>query len=168
MAPRDDNSGVAPCRGTVLVPLTAPLLAIALAAIDRDAGAVETVDVATFTRVVLRPWPEAVGYALLEGGYVLAAGGLFRHWPGLADAWLLVTRFARPRHLVSATRICRIALDRVAGDPAWRRIDMRVRADARWSHSFARALGFTRPPLLLEAWGPEGADYLLFTRLGAR
>lgn len=102
--------------------------------------------------------------AMIDGGEVVVGGGLTVMWMGRAEAWLLVSRAARPRHLVMAARFCARVLEKRQRDPMYRRIEMFVRAGERWSESFAASLGFVREGRL-RRWDAQGRDYLLFARV---
>jgi hypothetical protein len=103
-------------------------------------------------------------YAAIDGGTLVAAGGLILHWRGRAEAWSLVSRYARRRQLVRAIRMTRVVLDEVQRDPAFRRIEMFVRCNC--AKSFAAALGFAEEGYL-KAWDPKQRDMRLFARIAA-
>ena len=102
--------------------------------------------------------------ALIGRGQVLACAGLVPHWPGRAEAWMLVTRAARKRDLVQAVRRCQVALNAAQCLPEFRRIEMYVRASEPWACRFAHSLGFLAEGVL-RAWDPEGRDMILFSRI---
>ncbi len=102
----------------------------------------------------------------LQNGEVLGAGGLVPHWPGRAEAWLLVSREASRRQIVGGLRLARQWLDRCQALPMFRRIEIYVRTAAPWRASFAAALGFNREADL-EAWGPNGEAFTLYSRIAA-
>lgn len=103
-------------------------------------------------------------FACLDGGELVGAGGLVPHWHGRAEGWWLTGQCARPRQLVNASRLARDFLDRRQRDPAFRRIEIYVRAQERWADSFAHALGFKRGRLL-HAWDPVARSYWMFERI---
>lgn len=104
--------------------------------------------------------------AAIEGGEVLGAGGLIPHWPGRAEAWLLVSRAASRRQVVAGMRLARQWLDRRQQFPLFRRLEIYIRTEAPWRQSFAAALGFRREANL-EAWGPDGEAFTLYSRIRA-
>jgi hypothetical protein len=145
------------------VPLTAELLDWALAegaAVDellRGMGANARV-----LRAAMEPPNRAE--ALLGRGRVLAAAGMILHWPGRAEAWMMVSPFAARRDLVRVVRRCARAIERAQADPVFRRIEMNVLASAPWRHSFAAALGF-RLEGVARAWDPLGRDFCVYARV---
>ena len=142
-----------------LVKLDPALLETAIAA-ERDSVAAEFARTPSYAQIVLSG-PAA--YAVLDGEALVAAGGLILHWQGRAEAWSLVSRYARPRQLVRAVRMTRLVLDEVQRDPVFRRIEMVVRCDC-WARSFASALGFAEEAML-KTWDPLGRDAYLFARI---
>ncbi len=107
-------------------------------------------------------------YAIIDGAHVVAGGGMALRVHGRAEAWSLITVFARPRHLLLFTRYCRAHMDKRQRDPAYRRIETFLRDTSDFcAHTFARAMGFTeiRP---LEAWDSLGRDYLLCARIAPK
>ena len=73
---------------------------------------------------------------------MLAAGGLFFRCIGRAEAWLLISRNARPRDLAPALRAARSMMDKYQRRPLFRRIECFVLESAPWRESFAKNLGF--------------------------
>ena len=142
-----------------LIKLDSALLETAIAC-ERDAVAAEFARTPSYGQIVLSG-PAA--YAVLDGETLVAAGGLILHWQGRAEAWSLVSRYARPRQLVRAVRMTRVVLDEVQRDSAFRRIEMVVRCEA-FARSFAAALGFAEEARL-KAWDPLGRDAYLFARV---
>lgn len=102
--------------------------------------------------------------AVLEGGQLLGIGGFAILWPGMAEGWMLPSIFATRRHLTRVTREMRVWLDSLQQDPAFRRVEIRVKASAAWRETWTRAMGFGGGHLL-EAWGPDGSDHFLHARV---
>jgi hypothetical protein len=147
----------------LIVPLTASILAIAVVNM-KDSSLAAMARTSAFADLALAPG----GYAraLIAPGRVLACAGLVPHWPGRAEGWMITAPHATRRDLVAAVRAARAALDVLQTDPIWRRIEIYVRADAAWTDSFTAVLGFQRDACL-RAWAPDGADYVLYSRIGA-
>lgn len=144
-----------------IVPLTPQLLST-LVETERDPLISEFARAPEFAaRVLARV---GLSFAMLDGGYVVAGGGIIPHWHGRAEGWWLVSTFARPRHLTAAARVTCDFLDRRQRSPAFRRIEACVRAGERWSDSFIAALGFTEKSLM-RAWDQAGRDYWLCARV---
>lgn len=146
---------------TRFVPLTRELLAGALLE-ERDPLAMRQAQYPFWWDQFLAEG--SVGGALIGGGRVLAAAGLIPQVPGRALAWLMLSPAADRRARVTALRHVGSVMDACQGDPAFRRIEMFVRAAEPWCGSFGRILGFEREGLL-RAWDELGRDYVLFARV---
>lgn len=142
-----------------LVPLDPLLLSLAVAQ-ERDCVTAAFAAAPGYVAQAL----SGPAFALLDGGDLIGAGGLVPHWRGRAEGWWLTGQCARPRHLVRAVRLAREFLDASQCDPAFRRIEIFIRAGEPWASSFARALGFTCEGRL-QAWDPAGRDMVLFARI---
>lgn len=138
------------------VRLTPELLRLAIET-ERD-GTLSTVNVEYLVRQ-----PES--YAHLDGGLLVGASGVTLLHHGRALGWMLVTRLAGRRHLAAMTRFGAAVFDRLQRDPAWRRIEIDVRADRPWRESFAARLGMTEALGPARARDPQGNDYWLYARV---
>lgn len=143
-----------------IVPLSRPLLELAIAR-ERDDATRKLSNLANMGAALLR---EGHAFAMFAGNLFCGAGGVVPCWHGRAEAWLLVSREARPRHVALATRLARAWFDGLQNDPAFARLEIYVRAAASYRDGFARALGMTRDGTL-QAWGPDGSDYCLYSRV---
>ena len=143
-----------------LVALDDTLLKLALT-LERDAMTAQMSNLYDASPLLLQP---GLSVAFVEDGYLLGAGGLAPVWNGLAEAWLLISILARPRHIVAGLRAAKRWLDAKQRDPAFTRVQLYVRADAPWRQSFVAALGVERDGALLKRWGRDGADYCLHAR----
>ena len=103
-------------------------------------------------------------FAMIDGGDAVMGAGLVPYWAGRAEGWCLISKAARPRHIVAAARAVKIFLDKRQRDPAFRRVEIFVRAHERWSESFALAMGF-REEGFHRAWDAAGRDYRCFARV---
>lgn len=110
--------------------------------------------------------PGAIAYATIDGGYLLAAGGVIPLWPGLYEGWAIVTSLANRRHLVDLTRQTRVFFDTLMESGQARRLQLYIAAAAPWRESFAAGLGLTEAHGPLEAWGIDGEPYYLHARTG--
>lgn len=142
-----------------LVPLT-PDLERAVAANDRDPL------MATFGAGEAARRLSGPSFAACIEDRLLGAGGLFLMWPGHAEAWLAVMQSTRGRDLVPALREAAAWLDEQQADPVHRRVQTFIRWRAPWRASFAAALGFELEGRM-RSWGPDGADYGCYARIGA-
>jgi hypothetical protein len=104
------------------------------------------------------PFNEGSGWAMIEGGYLLGAGGAVEVWPGRAVLWLLPSIFARRRHLAIAYRFARNWL----AELDYRRLE--ATATEPSGCLFLARLGFIREATL-RAYGPDGADHALYARV---
>lgn len=144
-----------------LVPLDSFLLQ-QLIQMERDAL---TAEMCTGQSFALRAVAfNGLAFALLDGGDLIAGGGLVQMWPGRAEAWQLTSRFARPRQLLAAVHIGRRVMDDRQRDPAFRRIEAYVRACEPWAQSFSKGLGFVREGIL-RRWDPAGRDVWICARV---
>lgn len=139
-----------------LVPLTRPLLDFIMAMNRSDLES----DLPKFGAVFI----PGCSYALMDRGELYGAGGVIPIWPGRAEAWMIVTRLARPRNIVAGVRIAKDWLDEKQRDPAFARIEFFLLSQAAWRVSFASALDLTFLSTL-KRWGPDGDDYCHYERL---
>lgn len=102
------------------------------------------------------------GWAMLDGGYVVGAGGLIPMWPGRAIAWILPSRDARPRHFVQLFRWAKGWLDEM--QTQYRRIEASAVAGFGPGCRFLEHLGFRREGFMNE-FAPDGADHILYARI---
>lgn len=102
-------------------------------------------------------------YTLVAHGKVAALFGLVIPWPGLAEAWLQTTPAVAPigREFVW---LCRRFFGASAASLGLRRIQMHVHNANEDYLRFARALKF-RDDALLEAYGPNGEDMVMMSRI---
>ena len=104
-------------------------------------------------------------YALIDGPHAVVAAGMTLRWGGRAEAWCLISRFARRRHLIAAVGRARAHMDRRQRHPSYRRIEMTVRDSRDFSpQSFARALGFVQEGYM-RSWDPAGRNHILVARV---
>ena len=105
-------------------------------------------------------------FAVLEGGTLACALGIFPVHFGRWHGWLIKTPMATRRHMAYASRQARLHFDRwQREDPSCRRIEIQIRADQPWRESFAKALGMTEALGPMRAWDIEGRDYWLYARI---
>ena len=96
----------------------------------------------------------------ISDGRALACAALVEQWPGYAHAIMLAASLRG----VQETRLVAAASRRVLAQSSFRRVDAYVRADFPAALRFAAWCGFS-PVALLRAYGPDGADHMLFERL---
>lgn len=102
--------------------------------------------------------------ALLDGGRVMAAGGVLRNWPGRGTAWLIPGAWMERRHWGFVLGACRDGLAALIAAGTYRRIEIAV--DPRWPErtAWARRLGFDLEGRM-RAYLPDGGDNLLMARV---
>ncbi|HWK44925.1 MAG TPA: hypothetical protein VNT30_09400 [Stellaceae bacterium] len=140
-----------------MVPLTAELLALLPLP---DAALSGFVSQSSFVRDAVEG---SQGFVMLDGGYVVGAGGVGPIWPGRAVAWMLVGGWARPRHLAAAFPFVRDLLARLQVDPAYRRIECTVPTGFAGGALWACRLGFV-PEGVMRGYGLHGEDHELYAR----
>ena len=79
-----------------------------------------------------------VAEAMLDGGRLLGVGGITQHWPGRAEAWMMIVPDATRRERASGLRRCQENIALAQEDPAFRRIEMYLLASAPWCVAFGR------------------------------
>lgn len=141
------------------IPLTADLLVQAAEMSDGQMSSLLAAE--TFARI-LTP---GLSFAVLDGEQLVSVWGIVPIWHGLAQGWQVFTPLARPRHKAGTTRIVRARFDQWNVMPAYRRIEIHVRADQPWRASFAHRLGMTEEPALMRCWDAQGRDYFLYARV---
>lgn len=103
--------------------------------------------------------------AMLDGGYVIGAGGVVPlEWAGRALAWMLISVFTRPRHLLRAAAVVPAWLDTLQARPELRRLEASAPAALERNCRFLERLGFA-PEGLMRGYGPDGADHMRFARV---
>lgn len=108
--------------------------------------------------------PGTMGAALIEGGRVLAAGGLVPQWTGRGTAWAVFSPRATLRQKAQALRACAMSMWAAQRYAAWRRVEMLVLADEPWAGRLANFLDMGLEGVL-HAYDPWGRDYKLFARV---
>lgn len=105
-------------------------------------------------------------FTALSGGCVMAIAGLVLIWPGRASAWAVLNPAARGdlRAALWITIQIRKSLRVLARAHGLRRIEAQARRDDPRAIRWLMALGFTAEGEL-DRYGPDGADYLAFSRL---
>lgn len=147
----------------MIVPMDRIALSV-LVANERDPLTAELASGTGFVERAMVAASRGHAHVLLADGFPVIGMGLLHHWAGLAEAWALISKEARPRHIVEAVRAANHFLDLRQRDPAFGRIEMFCRADRAWVKNFAAALGFEREGLLRRR-DPAGRNHLIFGRV---
>ena len=146
------------CR---LVPLTAELLAIAMAA-SGDGALVEHAQRPEVLRQVLAP---GLSFAVLDGGILAVAYGIFPVVYGRAHGWMTRTPLATRRHLAYAVRQAADHLAIWNAQEPYRRIEIQIQDGQPWRESFAKRLGMNECLGPARKWDHLGRDYWLYARI---
>lgn len=141
------------------------LLFRALVATERDAmTAAQAANVRT-ERAALEAAARGDAFVLMRDGYAMVGGALYLHRRGRAELWCLISKFARKRDVVMATREVRRLLDEKQSDPTYASVEAYLRDEPEFNAlAFARAVGF-ETICYLERWDEAGRDHLFCRRL---
>ena len=96
-------------------------------------------------------------------GEPIATAGVAVLWPGVGEAWTIVTSRAE-KAKISLHKAVRRGLDDVQDHLPLRRVQAVVRADYERSQRWVERLGFVNEGLM-RSYGPEGADYYRYGRI---
>jgi hypothetical protein len=101
------------------------------------------------------------GYALalLDGGRIVAAGGLLPIWAGRGLCWFMPSIWMELRHYARVLHRCRRELVRLQAE-GFRRIDCTVGTTKAPAIRWAERLGFKCEGTLLR-YGPSGEDHFM-------
>lgn len=100
-------------------------------------------------------------WTLIDGDRVIGSGGLVEVWPGLAQAWALISADAGVIGMLNMTRATKRMLAVRMG-----RIEAYVAADFQAAHHWMRVLGFQREtPGVMRKWFPDGSGAVLYARV---
>jgi RimJ/RimL family protein N-acetyltransferase len=120
-------------------------------------------------------WPEAwrrrviiqaaAGWAFsgFENGQWLGAAGLRPWWPGVAEAWLLLSPVGQKKSL-AVVKALKKWLEVLIETLKIHRLQAPVRADLVSGRKLAEVLGF-REEATMEKYGPDRSDYICYVRL---
>lgn len=101
------------------------------------------------------------GQTLLEDGQPVAAAGLARLWPGVAEGWFLARPDMTPRQRLTVARTVARRLPSVLGEQGVQRFQASVRLGAERAAHLVEWLGLT-PEGIMRAYGPDGADHIRY------
>lgn len=119
-----------------LVPLDRTLLQLAVV-LERDETISLNTNIAGQPEMILQP---DRSFAMFWGSEFTGCGGLVVIGYGVAEAWMLVSRLARPRHIAAGVKLARAFFDRKLQSDLTR-IEFFILERCGWRNSFARALG---------------------------
>lgn len=127
-----------------------------------EAGYRERFAAETWAALQARPRQGPCFTALLHGSPI-AAFGLVRMWPGVAEAWML-TDEAIKRHGLPLTRAARKFF--ACAEQSERLHRLQITCDVRFfgAVEWAQVVGF-RVEARLHRYGPDGTDHVMLVRL---
>lgn len=103
------------------------------------------------------------GFTAMDNGRPLGAAGICLYWEGVGEAWTLLSPEIKQQR-IWLTRTVKRVLNDLTKALALHRVQVTVRADQEINKCWARALGFS-DPLPLPKYGPDGANFIMFTRI---
>ncbi|HLG87054.1 MAG TPA: hypothetical protein VKZ79_07645 [Alphaproteobacteria bacterium] len=145
--------------GPRFVELTADLLRW-LPVADRLGGPASVVSDDLVRRFAARP---GFGFALLDSGYIVGAGGVMELWPGRGLVWMTPGIHAEWRHFRRALAHARRWLGALQASGRFRRLECTVDACDQAAYRWAHHLGFVLEARL-RAYAPDGSDHFLLVR----
>tara|TARA_R110000765_G_scaffold107257_5_gene198033 strand:+ start:201 stop:665 length:465 start_codon:yes stop_codon:yes gene_type:complete len=101
--------------------------------------------------------------SVIRNGHLLGSGGIFPVWDGMGEAWVLPAANVKKNKKVFV-KLIRENMERLSDEYGFRRIQATARADAPIAQRFLEFLGFEREGLL-RAYGPDGANHVLFSKI---
>jgi hypothetical protein len=100
-------------------------------------------------------------YSAEVDGDIVACAGLTELSPGRALAWSYLSPNLGGQMMLRITRAC----NRMMNLSSFRRVEMDVLWDHAEGHRWARILGFDLECPRRRAYGPDGRDYALYSRV---
>jgi RimJ/RimL family protein N-acetyltransferase len=101
------------------------------------------------------------GETLLEDGEPVAAAGLARLWPGVAEGWFLARPDLTPRQRLTVARTVARRLPEALQREGVQRFQASVRLGVERAAHLVEWLGLT-PEGIMRAYGPDGADHIRY------
>lgn len=139
----------------------APEHAVAMSLRDPDAAWVANIGAPVEAQARVLACGPAV--TMLQGGEVVACGGVTMLWRDVAEAWMRTSPLVET-HPVALVRTVRRFLGTVWRNLALKRLQCVVRSDYDRALRFAEHVGFRREAFL-HRYGPDGADYIMCARI---
>ena len=110
--------------------------------------------------------PDDNCYTAIFQDEIVGVGGLVIHWPGVAEAWLILTANCKKGglHGVIALRAIRDKLEELLKENNIRRVQSTIRTDFPIAIEMIEFLGFEREGLLRE-YCPDRSDAYRYARI---
>jgi hypothetical protein len=128
----------------------------------READAAFVEGLGTFSRAIAQNLSRHPAITIMSGPDVVCCGGVILFWPGVGEAWMrtspLIENFP-----VAVLKSTRTFLKAAFKAMHLRRLQCTVRQGYAPAIKWAEHLGFEREGIL-KAFGPDGADYVIFSR----
>lgn len=102
-------------------------------------------------------------FTVFHEGNISLCFGITPYWPGMAEAWMIPSRYALDRGL-RLTRGAKRFFDKIGPSLDLRRLQVVVCVDREKAVSWAEFLRFKREGLM-RRYGPEGSDYYMYARI---
>jgi hypothetical protein len=99
-------------------------------------------------------------YTAIDGGEVVACGGLGEVWPGRAMAWSLLSENIG-RRILGVTRAARALID----TSPYQRVEIEVAVDFEQGHRWAKMLGFQLEAPVMRKVLLDGSDASLYAKV---
>ncbi len=105
----------------------------------------------------------SIAYSFYHHGNLIFCGGIFLHYAGFGEAWLLCSPEAEtlPKGMFKLTRD---GLEKIIKDYKLFRVQATVRCDWKQAQKFIRKLGFT-PEGVLRKYGIDQSNYMMYARI---
>ena len=105
----------------------------------------------------------SIAYSFYHHGNLIFCGGIFLHYAGFGEAWLLCSPKAEflPKDVFKLTKN---TLDKIIKDNGLFRVQATVRCDWKQAQKFVEKLGFI-PEGVLHKYGMDQSNYIMFGRI---
>lgn len=121
----------------------------------------DVADLATYAQAMVRPNLSFTG--LDDDGTVVGCAGVMPLWPGVGQAWALLSVHA-PHSFKAVHRAVLAGLSNAFDGGGFHRVQISVASDFPEGMRWAQHLGF-RLEGLMRGYGPDGSDHFLFAKV---
>ena len=99
---------------------------------------------------------------VIDGQIVCCAGVVLMEW-GRGEAWTLVSSLFY-KYPKTSFKAIKTKLDEIAKEKNLRRVQSLINSNSEWGERWMEHLGF-RKEGMLRAYGPNGEDFIMFSRI---
>jgi len=103
------------------------------------------------------------GWSGFCDGKLIASIGIIVPYPGLGEAWAVITPLGH-QHALWLHRHVKSGILSLSEALKLRRLQATVKANFPEGRRWAESLGFVAEAIL-EGWGPDGSDYVMYKRM---